>query len=665
MNLTLAEYAAAKRLDRDRLITWGVRDQSDARGRYVRIAYCAENGEELAVRQRFALDGMNRFRWRSGAKPCLYGLDRLALARTAGYVVLVEGESDCHTLWQHDIPAVGLPGAGLWREARDAAHLKDIATIYVVAEDDQGGQTMLDWLATSSIRHRARVMRFAMPAKDPSALYLGDPEGFADAFAAKRDEAEPWSVVEAARAGADEREAYETAREVAQRDDILAAFREGLTAAGLVGEDRNASVLYLALTSRLLKKPVSVAYKGPSSGGKSYAVERVLAHFPKSAVVPITSMSEKALIFIDDDLAHKHLIIAEADGAAGEFQDYLVRTLLSEGRLEHRMAEKTDQGIVGRHIVKEGPTGLIITTTRVRLHPENETRLISLCANDTREQTRQVLRAIARRDLTSGGIAPSWPALQVWLSFGERRVDVPYAEALATLVADDAVRMRRDFGAVLSLVEAHALLHRATRERDGDGRIVATLADYAAVRALVVDLVAEGITAKVAPQVRETVCVVADLGGDTHAVKGHAIAQRLRLDKTSANRRCATARHLGYLVNEEVTRGREARWRLGEPMPADKQVLPPVELLARAVGSGAHRGEGVVDPLRFACAGAPPRRSDASETEEVDTPLPSHWRDLFQERAAALEFEGGLARAAAEQQALVECLQRFTNGHAS
>jgi hypothetical protein len=52
------------------------------------------------VRFRIALNG-DRFRWKSGTKPCLYGVSRLSDARRKGQVVLVEGESDCHTLWYY------------------------------------------------------------------------------------------------------------------------------------------------------------------------------------------------------------------------------------------------------------------------------------------------------------------------------------------------------------------------------------------------------------------------------------------------------------------------------------------------------------------------------------------------------------------------------------
>src|SRR5580700_726909 len=68
----------------------------------------------------------------------------------------------------------------------------------------------------------------------------------------------------------------ELAGDLVREPDILGRFVAELTQAGLVGEDRNAKILYLALTTRLFDRPVSVAIKGPSSGGKSYTVEVVL-----------------------------------------------------------------------------------------------------------------------------------------------------------------------------------------------------------------------------------------------------------------------------------------------------------------------------------------------------------------------------------------------------
>ena len=43
----------------------------------------------------------------------------------------------------------------------------------------------------------------------------------------------------------------------------------------------------------------------------------------------------------------------------GEFASYLVRSLLSEGRIVYELVERQSSGLVPRRIEKEGPTGLI------------------------------------------------------------------------------------------------------------------------------------------------------------------------------------------------------------------------------------------------------------------------------------------------------------------
>ena len=159
---TLSAYAAAKGIPLAALQSFGLTEISYQRAPAVRIPYLDIDGNEAAIRFRVALtkeeSGDNRFRWKVGHKPCLYGLWRLSAASQAGYAVLVEGESDCHTLWHHGIPAIGLPGAANWNEQRDAAHLDGIATIYVVIEPDNCGETVRRWLAASSIRDRVHLV---------------------------------------------------------------------------------------------------------------------------------------------------------------------------------------------------------------------------------------------------------------------------------------------------------------------------------------------------------------------------------------------------------------------------------------------------------------------------------------------------------------------------
>ena len=283
--LTLERYAEAKALPVGFLKDCGLSNAGVAGRPAVRIPYLGVGGEELALRFRVALDG-DRFRWKAGNKPCLYGLNRIGDAKTAGYVVLVEGESDVHTLLHHGIPAIGLPGATNWREDRDAKYLDGIETIYIVIEPDKGGDSVRKWLAQSAIRTRAKLLQ--LPAKDPSAMHIADPVGFKETWRVVLLGAIPWTAMEANQRAQEQAEAWEVCADLARSENILLDFDHTLETVGLVGERRVATLLYLALTSRLLDRPVSIAVKGPSSGGKSFTVESVLRFFPCEAFYALT-----------------------------------------------------------------------------------------------------------------------------------------------------------------------------------------------------------------------------------------------------------------------------------------------------------------------------------------------------------------------------------------
>ncbi len=80
----------------------------------------------------------------------------------------------------------------------------------------------------------------------------------------------------------------------------------------------------------------------------------------------------------------------------------------------------------------------------MEIHPENQTRTLSLSVTDTREQTGQALLALAEEDIPSPGLTP-WVALQEWVGAGARCVTIPFARVLAEKVPPVAVRLRRDF----------------------------------------------------------------------------------------------------------------------------------------------------------------------------------------------------------------------------
>ncbi len=607
---SLAQYSQDKRLPVDFLRSLGLTDRRYNGGIAVRIPYRDAAGEEVAVRYRIAATG-DKFRWNKGAKLIPYGLDRLD--RTRGYVHIVEGESDCHTLWYHGEPALGVPGATTWKDAWQD-YLQGL-TVYIWQELDFGGLTMMKDLARSL--PNAMLIKAPTAYKDPSAAHLGG-EDIPAFMARERKKAWPvlmYAVVEQYNMGDFQ---AERAGELVNHPDILSEFSKLCQAQGLVGEERTAKLLYLAVTSRLLDRPVSVAVKGPSSGGKSFTVETVLKAFPPSAYYALTAMSEHALAYMEEPLEHRMLVLYEAAGLNSDIATYLIRSLLSEGHIRYETVEKTSDGLKSRSIDRPGPTGLILTTTAASLHPENETRLFSVTVRDTPEQTARIIAALAEaragRKSAPVDLQP-WHALQLWLEQErEREVVIPYATELADRIAKRAVRQRRDFGAVLNLISAHALLHKETRQRDPERRIIATLADYAAAYELVIDIISEGSQASVKPEVREAVEAVKRLDQPGNPpITYKRVAEELGMDRAAAERRCKVALQEGYLINRQTIRGQAAILTVGEPLPQDEAVLPKPEDLK------------LCDAPPFsvrACARADATRPEAARSKAAD-PAPA------------------------------------------
>jgi hypothetical protein len=632
---TLEAYAETKGLPVDFLRSLGLTDAKYADRAAVRVPYVSRDGLEQAVRFRISLDGDDKFRWKQRSKLCLYGLTRLPTARELGYIVLVEGESCAQTLWLHEIPALGIPGASNWNDSRDVPELEGIDTVYVVIEPDRGGQMVLNWLATSALTTRRsrsedeedgeedspieiilrkgagyggsdlweerpakrkeppplpKVKLVSLPgAKDASDLFLQNRQAFLGRFEEALRNATPYEEHERIAAQIRAKAAWDRAGALAQEPRILDVFERELDGAGVVGERRLCKLLYLAVTGRFLDMFASLAIKGPSSAGKSWTIDRVLDFFPPDAYYLLTAMSERALAYGAEPLSHRFLVLFEAAGLESDFASYLVRSLLSEGCVRYETVEKGRDGELRTRLVeRKGPTGLIVSTTSVSLHPENETRLLSLTATDTPEQTKLVLSRLAEDDLAEPDFG-RWHDLQVWLSSAEHRTSIPYAPALADLIPPVAVRLRRDFRAVLSLIRSHALLHQASRERDRQGRVVATIEDYRVVRELVVDIVSEAVGSTVPETVRELVHVVA---GSEEPLSVAQLADLLGLDKSTTSRRWHRARAPGYLRNLEEKKGKPGRIVLGDPLPDEVEILPSVERLA-ACCAAAPRSEGV------------------------------------------------------------------------
>lgn len=266
---------------------------------------------------------------------------------------------------------------------------------------------------------------------------------------------------------------------------------------GLIREFANRLLVYLLGTSRKMKSPFSGIGKGDAASGKSFLASAIFKLMPEEDLVEYTRITSAALYYRDEyALQNKIFFVREAPGADGS--EHSIRTFMTEGDLTQSTVQKDESGRnVSVDMKIRGPIAFYTTTTLVEINPENETRLLQVHADETREMNEAILKPIAWA-AQHGSLDPSPDTLLAWRNFQRVLVKgagvvVPFAKRLMSGFPTSNLRSRRDFARLLDLIKACAYLHQFHRQKhtyvDDAGQphddIVASVADYAIVKRVV------------------------------------------------------------------------------------------------------------------------------------------------------------------------------------
>ncbi len=587
--ITLEQLGAAKKLETSFLESLGCRNSKRNGVAHVTIPYYSETGETLSVRSRLAPTG-GRFRWRAGDKVHLYGLDRLDSAHERGWVLLVEGESDCWTCWQHGLPALGIPGKTTWR-SEWVAKLAGLDT-YVWREPD--AEDLVERMAPDL--PNLRVIVAPQGTKDLSEAHLAgqDVVALIDQLRARAPRA---SEVLRERLDGELADVMERARAVLEATDPLELVSSAIRAQGYGGDLKPAELTYIACTGRVLamrrgSMPAHLLLLGPASAGKSFTKNIALRLMPQEAYHEIDAGSPRVLIYDDAPLEHRVLVFGEADSLpAGEDNPAAsaVRNLCQDHHLHYKVTVRDAEtgDYIVRDVRKPGPTTLVTTAVR-RLGPQLDTRLFILEVPDDQSQIGSALRAQAALEL-QGGIPDPDPALIAYQLYLQLRapwdVVVPFADQLAEHIARQPMESRvvRDYARLLTLIKAVAVLRHHHRQRDERSRLVAEPADYIKVYELVGEVYKASATGA-SRGVREAVEAASELLMEQQApVTVSQIAAQRGWSKMAASRRVAAALKGGWLTNSETRRGYPYHLGIGEPLPSETGLLPPESLRCNTV----------------------------------------------------------------------------------
>ncbi len=258
------------------------------------------------------------------------------------------------------------------------------------------------------------------------------------------------------------------ALELLRDPNLMDRILEDFARCGVVGEETNKLVGYLASISRRLESPLAVVVQSSSAAGKSLLMDAILGFVPEEDKVQYSAMTGQSLFYMGEtDLKHKVLAIVEEEGATRAA--YALKLLQSEGVLTIASTGKdpaTGKLVTHQYRV-EGPVMIFLTTTAIQLDEELLNRCLVLTVNEDRSQTQAIHRQQREQQTIEGLLARNDRINTLKLHRNAQRllkpvfVANPFARDLTFL--DSQTRTRRDHLKYLTLIRSIAMLYQYQR----------------------------------------------------------------------------------------------------------------------------------------------------------------------------------------------------------
>jgi DNA primase catalytic core len=530
-----------------------------------------------------------------------------------------------------DVIEITFPGRKWQIRGAGKASATELKIQARVSETRAGGGVFVDTVDLYSARQRASFSKYA-------AEELG-----ADEATIRRELGGIVSEVERAegerRAAAVVETGAPTMTE-AERDEALSLLRdpklcerilEDLERAGVVGEETNKLLSYIAATSRKLEEPLAIVIQSSSAAGKSSLMDAVLALMPEEERIQYSAMTGQSLFYMSGQtLKHKILAIAEEEGA--ERASYALKLLQSEGELT--IASTGKDPATGRLITQtyrvEGPVMIMMTTTSPDVDEELLNRCMVLSVDERRGQTRAI-HELQREGETLEGILARQERTRIRrLHRNAQRllepitVVNPFARELD--FADHATRSRRDHMKYLRLIRAVTLLFQhqrpvKTAEHRGETlRYIEASREDVALATKLAEAVLPRSLDDLPPQTRRLLEQIGRLVKERAAMDGvresdvrfsrREVREHTRWGQTQVRLHLERLEEHEYVITHRLGRGRLAHYQLvdegelvdeGAPRPDEGDVRPSSSGVGgsssgvKGASSGDHRG--VIGPI--------------------------------------------------------------------
>ena len=258
----------------------------------------------------------------------------------------------------------------------------------------------------------------------------------------------------------------ETAQNYLSDSNLIANLQADLQQIGILGEEENALILFLAMASHASTEPFSVLCLAKSGIGKSYLLQKLSACLPKNAFSFHTQISDNALYYFDSQqIDGKVLFIEDLEWTSQMLVP--LATLQTQGKLIKTRATKDKDGMIHSTTFEvEGKLCLVGCAYSDKSYEQLSLPFLCLHLNHSHAQDVAVMeyQKKCRAGLVnSSGVLTTQRKLQcVIASLKSANIINPYATLIN--LPNDLPQPRKNMLLLLNFIDTITFFHQHQRE---------------------------------------------------------------------------------------------------------------------------------------------------------------------------------------------------------
>jgi len=261
---------------------------------------------------------------------------------------------------------------------------------------------------------------------------------------------------------------------------LMDELRDMIKQAGVTGEEKNITMLFLCAFSHKMPETLHVIIQGSSGSGKTTLLSKTAGFMPPERVIRFTRVTEGSFYnYQEYFFVGMYVCFEDLDGLKQEAL-LAVRELISNEILVSSTSEKNENGnIRAKPKTVRGPMASVSATTNGEIYEDNESRVFVIAVDESRQQTERIVSYHQRKAASLVDESAEKEATELLQNLVRMlrpyKVHNPYANKVS--LPHNTRKLRRLSNQFLALVKQVTLLHQYQRKKTGEGRLISIKAD--------------------------------------------------------------------------------------------------------------------------------------------------------------------------------------------